>query len=200
MAKKINTKEQILEKSLNLFSLTGYDGTSIRHIANAVGIRESAIYNHYKSKEEILKAIVNEFKTTTAGANILSEDLIDKLDKPAIFMRRFCTNLLKQWNGDNEKKFFRLLLMEQFREIKGINLSVTHYFDESRSMWEMIFGQMIKHKVIAKGDPKIIAAEFIAPLYFIRMEYLVSEKKDGLKKALNRVNEHVEFFLKALQL
>ena len=200
MAQKINTKAQILEKSLNLFSLTGYDGTSIRHIANEVGIRESAIYNHYKSKEEILKAIVNKFKSNAAGANILSEEMIDILDRPPLFMKKFCANLLKQWNTDEEKKFFRLLLMEQFREIEGIKLSITDYFNESRSIWEMIFGQMIKHGFIAKGDPKIIASEFIAPLYFIRMEYLVSDKKDGLKKAMNRVNEHVEFFLKAVKL
>ena len=50
----MNNKEKIFEKSIALFSEYGYDGVSIRKIASAVGIKESSIYNHYKSKESIL--------------------------------------------------------------------------------------------------------------------------------------------------
>ena len=42
-----NTKEAILLEALDLFSERGFDGTSIRDIARAVGIRESALYKHF---------------------------------------------------------------------------------------------------------------------------------------------------------
>ena len=50
----MNNKEKIFHVSIDLFSKYGYDGVSIRKIASEVGIKESSIYNHYKSKESIL--------------------------------------------------------------------------------------------------------------------------------------------------
>lgn len=38
---KGNTKEQILEASLDLFSVKGYEATSISQIADAVGLRRN---------------------------------------------------------------------------------------------------------------------------------------------------------------
>ena len=53
-SKSSGTKQKILQVSTTLFSELGYKGTSVRKIAKNVGIRESAIYNHYKNKEEII--------------------------------------------------------------------------------------------------------------------------------------------------
>ena len=47
----MNNKEKIFHVSIDLFSKYGYDGVSVRKIASEVGIKESSIYNHYKSKE-----------------------------------------------------------------------------------------------------------------------------------------------------
>ena len=52
-----STKDRILLESIKLFSQKGYSEITVRDIAKAVGINPSSIYNHYKSKEEILKAI-----------------------------------------------------------------------------------------------------------------------------------------------
>jgi AcrR family transcriptional regulator len=52
-----STREKILDAAIDLFAEQGYDGTSMRDIARAVGIRESAIYKHYAGKDAILQAI-----------------------------------------------------------------------------------------------------------------------------------------------
>jgi len=49
-----STKELILKASMELFSEYGYKAASVRKIAAKVGIRESALYNHFTNKEEIL--------------------------------------------------------------------------------------------------------------------------------------------------
>jgi AcrR family transcriptional regulator len=46
--------------SIDLFAEKGYDRTSIRDIAKAVGITESAVYRHYESKDAILEAIFDQ--------------------------------------------------------------------------------------------------------------------------------------------
>lgn len=57
---EIPTRQRILDASIDLFAEKGYDRTSIRDIAKAVGITESAVYRHYESKDAILQAIFDQ--------------------------------------------------------------------------------------------------------------------------------------------
>ncbi len=53
------TINQILTVSLNLFLEKGYEHTSIQDIVNGLGgLSKGAIYHHFKSKEEILQAVI----------------------------------------------------------------------------------------------------------------------------------------------
>lgn len=53
----IGTKKNIFESAVKLFMLNGFENVSVKDIANDVGIRQSAIYNHFTSKNEILDTI-----------------------------------------------------------------------------------------------------------------------------------------------
>lgn len=55
-----NTKQDIQEASLELFSVQGFESTSISQIANAVGIRKASLYSHFESKQAILDTLVKE--------------------------------------------------------------------------------------------------------------------------------------------
>lgn len=48
------TADDIRRAARRLFASTGYDATTMRAIAGAVGIRAASLYNHFPSKEEIL--------------------------------------------------------------------------------------------------------------------------------------------------
>ena len=54
----MTTKEKITEEALTLFAEKGYKGTSVKNIADAVGIKDASLYNHFKSKQEIFDSIV----------------------------------------------------------------------------------------------------------------------------------------------
>lgn len=194
-----NTKKVILDKSLEFFSTHGYSGASIRQIAKAVGIRESAIYNHYRSKEEIFLAILSAFKSKTMSEEILSDDLLDDLSKPEKFLTNFTKRLIDHWNKPEERKFIRLLLMEQFTKIGSHVLSVSDYLVELRSICKMIFGEMIKAEIIKRNDAEIIAEEFIAPLFFIRTERMSSDSAKDLNNIYELANRHVYFFWNAVK-
>ena len=56
------TKEELLLESLKLFAKYGYDGVSISMIANKLNIVKSAIYKHFKSKEDIFNSIIVNVK------------------------------------------------------------------------------------------------------------------------------------------
>jgi AcrR family transcriptional regulator len=52
-----STREKILDVALELFTDQGFDGTSMREIAERLNISKPAIYYHFASKEEILMAL-----------------------------------------------------------------------------------------------------------------------------------------------
>lgn len=55
-----NTKQKILEKASDLFSKKGYSNVGIREIAKAAGCSHTAIYQYFKSKNEILFECVKD--------------------------------------------------------------------------------------------------------------------------------------------
>jgi AcrR family transcriptional regulator len=52
-----STRERILDAALELFLAQGYDGTSLRQIAEQLGVTKAALYYHFESKEDILRAL-----------------------------------------------------------------------------------------------------------------------------------------------
>ena len=56
-AERGNTRERILDIALDLFSVQGYDKTSIREISDKLGLSKASIYYHFPSKEEILVSL-----------------------------------------------------------------------------------------------------------------------------------------------
>jgi AcrR family transcriptional regulator len=60
----VDTRQRILDVALDLFTEQGYDGTSLRQIAERLGVTKAALYYHFESKEDILLALhmrIHEF-------------------------------------------------------------------------------------------------------------------------------------------
>jgi AcrR family transcriptional regulator len=49
--------DRILDVALDLFIENGYDGTSLREVAENLGVTKAALYYHFASKEDILMAL-----------------------------------------------------------------------------------------------------------------------------------------------
>jgi TetR/AcrR family transcriptional regulator, transcriptional repressor for nem operon len=54
------TRRNIIEKSLQLFSVKGYFNTSISDILQATGLTKGGLYCHFKSKEEVWRAVYDD--------------------------------------------------------------------------------------------------------------------------------------------
>jgi len=96
-----STRERILDVALDLFTEQGFDGTSMREIAEQLHISKPAIYYHFASKEEILMALhmrLHEFGraalarlagqtvTLEAWGSLLDEVLDQMLAQRKIFL------------------------------------------------------------------------------------------------------------------
>lgn len=54
------SRRLILDTAARLLRSGGYHQTTLREIAEAVGIRKASLYHHFGSKEEIVEAVVND--------------------------------------------------------------------------------------------------------------------------------------------
>ena len=55
-----SAKGKLLQCAAHLFRHKGYERTTVRDLAGAVGIQSGSIFHHFKSKDEILKAVMEE--------------------------------------------------------------------------------------------------------------------------------------------
>ena len=100
----MGTRERILETAIDLFSMKGFNDVSIREITKAVGIKESSLYNHFASKQQMLDEIF-EYLAKRFESMSLPEDeavrLIEGMD-PSEFME-MCLMNFNMYFGEPKK-------------------------------------------------------------------------------------------------
>jgi len=195
--KSVNIKSQILDVSLKLFSEKSYHGASIRDIAKAIGKRESSIYNHFGSKEEILKEIIANFSNRNFGKIVLTDNLVNNIGKPNKFFLMLAENLIDFWNTEKERMFIKILIDSKSVGKLNLDYTLNTYLNDFRSLAEFIFGEMTRHKFINKFDPKVLSSEFISPIFLSHIEVLVGFNNETEHSRL--LKSHVEFFWKAIK-
>lgn len=88
-----DTRSRIQAVALDLFSEQGYDATSLREIAERLGVTKAALYYHFKSKEEIVDSLTADH---VARLDTLLEWAQTQEATPEFrteFLRRYMDNL-----------------------------------------------------------------------------------------------------------
>jgi AcrR family transcriptional regulator len=81
---RTNTRDRLIEAAVELFGANGFDGTSMRDLAAEVGIKAPALYNHFRSKEEIfveaITVTLRDFQAAVPGADDPALPPLERLD------------------------------------------------------------------------------------------------------------------------
>ena len=197
MAKTVNTRSEILDVALQLFSEKSYHGASIRDIAKEIGKRESSIYNHFSSKEEILHELIDKFSTRNFGKIVLSDELVNIISKPQKFFQLLAENIMKFWDSKNERMFIKILIDRSSVKSLSHEYSLSSYLNDFRNLLEFILTEMIKHKFIGKFDVIVMSNEFISPLFLLKLEQILgyTQNSDDNKA----IKDHAEYFWKTVK-
>jgi AcrR family transcriptional regulator len=88
MTKGERTTQRILDVAEELFATQGYDGTSLRQIADQAGIKQPGLYNHFASKQALYEGVLFRALNPMAEAMAQHMDTASSLreytDLPAI--------------------------------------------------------------------------------------------------------------------
>lgn len=172
----MNTKKRILDEALTLFSENGYGNVYVAQIAEAVGIKAPSLYKHYKSKQDIFNAILDEMKKSydkqASMLNISGEDAVSDAEVYSDIgedeLVRMATGLFLYFlHDDYAQKFRKMLTIEQFRDSELAHLLTKEYADDPLSYQSAMFSMLCEKGVLRKYDPNVMALHFYAPIYFL---------------------------------
>ena len=105
--KKASKKGLILQKAATMFRQRGFSATSMRDLAEAVGIEAASLYTHIRSKQEILEAIcfemANLFNEHMYHVEASTENTIAKIEQVLRFhIRQIIDNYEQVFVTDRE--------------------------------------------------------------------------------------------------
>ena len=201
----MTTKEKITEEALTLFAKKGYKGTSVKSIADAVGMKDASLYNHFKSKQEIFDSIV---ELISKHISELSQTLgVPQYDKQDIPMSDFFIKLdldgLKKITRESFvfyltdpyiSRFWRIAHMEQYANPQIYAMFRKIFMEDAISYQEKLFKEMMEQGVFYPGDARATAVTFYSPIYLLLSMY--SNQQERKEEALEILDRQVEEFFR----
>ena len=151
------TKDKVINEALRLFFEKGYKGTSLRDIAEAVGIKKPSLYAHFENKEALGRAVLE-----TLMHHELDESIFQL--EPRVFLEVF----LLHGAGPREEILTRLHTAE------SLITELLHYFPEYRQKFhafqvelhklivEYFTLQIEEGKIRKESNPEVLAWQLIA--------------------------------------
>jgi AcrR family transcriptional regulator len=118
--RKASKKDIILQKAAAMFREKGFAATSMRDLAESVGIEAASLYNHIRSKNEILEAIcfnvANRFNENMETIEVTGDNSIQKVETLLRFhIRQMVENYEEVYVSDREWKHLEEPYLSNFQ-------------------------------------------------------------------------------------
>jgi len=183
--KELSTKERILVEAMKLFAVQGFDAVSVRAIAKEVGVRDSALYKHYESKQAIFDAIVEESKTRFLNKyQAMRDQYTGKLN-----LEEMCMNMFYFQTHDEWIVLFRqLLVIEQFKNPQMAAIYKALFVDMPIQNQAKLFQGFIDKGFLKDRDALVMSMELYAPFF------LFHTCKEDIETIEERLKKHISYF------
>ena len=197
-----NTKQGILEVSLDLFSVQGFEATSISQIASAVGIRKASLYSHFENKQAILDALVKDVLEQYAEHSIFAkadwDQYDDTEDKPALTPDAAAQMILGQvryiLHDPHISRARKMLAIEQFQNPELAKLQTKQNYTDVLGYFTGLVKYLIRNGVLTGDDPEIMAAQLCLPIS--TWINLCDREPDREAEVMALISRHIHQFFK----
>ncbi len=136
-------KQLIMEKALELFAEQGFEATSVKQITDICGISKGAFYLSFKSKDELILALIDHFmEQITSNIDYVVTNSNDESVLHAFYYEIF-TSFHKH------SDFAKLLMKEQTQSFNDVFLIKMRYYDQLMdktilNMIERLYGENVE--------------------------------------------------------
>ena len=168
----MDTKNKILDVSLALFAQKGFDGVSVREIAKEVGVRESALYKHYKNKEDTRDSIQELYLVLHKKAKHFHENVSARAWMVVVYKNFIKSDFRKR---NREKRY----IQEEMQAFKSQASTTIDKYVESRLVWKEVMDKLNDY-------------EQSLLLYYLQAELTVREIAEVLHKPKSTIENHLQ--------
>lgn len=142
---------RLLTEAARLFREKGYERTTVRDLAAAVGIQSGSLFHHFRSKEEILKAVMVEtIRLNTA----LMQAAMEAADTPRQKLRALIRAELESINGQTGEAM--AVLVFEWRSLsEDSRAEVLELRDIYEALWLNVLGAL-KERGDLLADPFVV--------------------------------------------
>ena len=194
-----NTKQEILDAALELFSVQGFEATSISQLAGAVGIRKASLYSHFENKQAILDALVKdvleqyeEHSMFARGSEGLDEGRLPLTPDAAVQMIQGQIRYIL--HDPLICRARKMLVIEQFQNPELAKLQTKQNYSDVLGYFTGLVQQLIRRGVLADNDPEIMAAQFCLPVsVWIN---LCDREPEREQEVMELVEKHIRQFFR----
>ena len=203
ISNEVSTKEKFVIEALRLFSEKGYEAVSVAEIAGAVGCSAPALYKHYKSKKQLLEAVIeasnkgfeaqmeamhfdfdSNGKDREAFINMTEEDEIKRLQDMVSYT-------IHNWFS---QAFRKLCTVEQFHMKELSEAYDLRYVDFPINQYEKIFELWIESGKMKPGNARAMAALYVG--YPMLVIGICDRDPDKEEECMKKIEEHIREFNK----
>ncbi|WP_195758312.1 TetR family transcriptional regulator [Kangiella sp. HZ709] len=175
------TRLSLLEAAKDEFYQNGIANTSIKQIVEKAGVTRGAFYWHFKNKEEVLNALLDQ---TIATYQEYFEGLIHKEMNSLDILETHAVNLFTTIYQDEKQKKSFAIFMQTIGTEKNMPIFHAHseqVYYNSLKFYEEQFEQARQDKLISKANnPKVLAFAYNAYLTGVLDSWYASPKDINL--------------------
>ena len=197
----MDTKQRILDEALTLFSERGYANVFVNDIAEKVGIKAPSLYKHYKNKQAIFDAIIDEMSSKfEQQAQTLSINGTNPTADAEVYRSMDEDHLIKLGNDlfayflhdSYTKRFRKMLTLEQFKDKDLARVYSEQYFDRPLSYQGMLLGLLVAQGLLVTENVPIMTLHFYAPIYMLLT--VCDREPEREQEALELMEKHIRQF------
>ncbi len=197
-----NTKRSIMETALQLFSVQGYDATSISQIADAVGIRKASLYSHFASKQDILDSLLEEVLQQYEQHSVFAGKDWEK-DPSGLPMNS--DEAVTMVQGQLQyivhdpliQRGRKMLVIEQFRNSRLAKIQTRQNYTDIMSYFTGMIRCLIEKGVLKDEDPQMMASQFCLPVTVWLQ--LCDREPEREAEVMDLVGKHIRQFYRVYQ-
>ncbi len=188
-------RQRLLDAALAEFAKNGFAGASIRTMTRALGLRESAFYAHFPSKQAIYDELFAE-----GGPAVVARwsEEVSPDAPPAGTLEELAGHVMEAWRAPRARALASVVLREVFAGNSDKRTALLAGIEEALTGLERLF-QHWQSKGAIREDvlPRHLAFEFVAPLVLTRfLYYNQAATHDDIAQGLRRVAQHVAAFIR----
>lgn len=158
----------------------------MEQIAERVGIKAPSLYKHFKGKEDILNALIDNAEARYEEY-FGSEQHIGKIpESREDFIDVTMERVLFTMRDPMIRRIRKFLVQEQFRSDRLAAVTTRHQLEGVQKMYTRIIGGMMKMGLFVKDDPGLLANELTAQVV------LLIAKADRQPQAEQEITEDIE--------